>query len=286
MTAGGRAPFASSTCTRASSSSTTVGRTPPATEPPWAICSAAALTPRVSRFRSANWLWLPLRCARPRPAFWLYYPVRTTGADEEEEEEEDEDEDKVPPGLCGVQGCFLLNGHAGLCQVRIQGSRREAVKERTMMAEQRQRYHEIQNSKEIQAQVAIARAGTLKKAEDQGVIIKAPRGNRSQWHANFKLDEFTPRVRDVPVVQRDATQATLLRGMLVIGPGHTLADVCKMLLTELQMEPKGIELRLNACASVSAMRPLPHSLRLRARGSWLVESECNLAGGRDSRRTQ
>ena len=99
-------------------------------------------------------------------------------------------------------------------------------------------------------------------------------------------DEFTPRVRDVPVVQRDATQATLLRGMLVIGPGHTLADVCKMLLTELQMEPKGLELRLNACASVSAMRPLAHSLRLRARGSWLVESECNLAGGRDSRRTQ
>ena len=49
--------------------------------------------------------------------------------------------------------------------------------------------------------MAIARADVLKKAEDQGVIIKAPRGNRSQWHANFKNDEFTPALRDVPVVQ-------------------------------------------------------------------------------------
>ena len=82
------------------------------------------------------------------------------------------------------------------------------------------------------------RADTLKKAEDTGVIIKAPRGNRSQWHANFKLDEFATTTRDVPVVQPDATSGdVLLRGCLVLGPGHTLADVCKMILTELQMAP-------------------------------------------------
>ena len=104
------------------------------------------------------------------------------------------------------------------------------------------RYQEIQASKEIQAQVELARADTLRKAEDQGVIIKAPRGNKTQWHANFKLDEFVPLVRDVPIVQRDGKSGdVLLRGVLNIGPGHTVADGCKMLLTELQMAPIGGE---------------------------------------------
>ena len=88
----------------------------------------------------------------------------------------------------------------------------------------------------------LARADTLRKAEDQGVIIKAPRGNKTQWHANFKLDEFVPLVRDVPIVQRDGKSGdVLLRGVLNIGPGHTVADGCKMLLTELQMAPIGGE---------------------------------------------
>jgi hypothetical protein len=40
--------------------------------------------------------------------------------------------------------------------------------------------------------VAEARAVTLKAAEDRGVAIKAPRGNRAQWHTNFQLDEVRP----------------------------------------------------------------------------------------------
>ena len=39
------------------------------------------------------------------------------------------------------------------------------------------------------------------------------------------------------MVQKDATGATVLRGVLIIGPGQTLADGCKMLLTELQLGP-------------------------------------------------
>ena len=85
----------------------------------------------------------------------------------------------------------------------------------------------------------VARADALKKAEDGGVTIKAPRGNRSQWHANFKLDEFSPSARDVPVVQAGEGGGLLLRGLLVIGPGYTLADCCKMLLTQLQLGPTG-----------------------------------------------
>ena len=47
-------------------------------------------------------------------------------------------------------------------------------------------------------------------------------------------------MRDVAIVQRPdgPSGATLLRGALCIGPGHTMADVCKMLLTELQMTPE------------------------------------------------
>ena len=78
------------------------------------------------------------------------------------------------------------------------------------------------------------------------MIIKAPRGNRSQWHANFKLDEFASSTRDMPVVQVDETSGDLLiRGCLTLGPGHTLADVCKMLLTELQMAPRGAHAALH-----------------------------------------
>ena len=82
---------------------------------------------------AANWLWLPLRCCRPRPPFWLYYPMRPA----EEGEEPDEPEDNlVPPGICGVQGCPLPDGHLGLCQVKICSSRRQSVQEKTIIQEQ------------------------------------------------------------------------------------------------------------------------------------------------------
>ena len=45
-----------------------------------------------------------------------------------------------------------------------------------------------------------------------------------------------------PVVQKDAAGATLLRGVIVLGPDHTVADMCKMLRTELQMAPTGARL--------------------------------------------
>jgi len=227
----------------------------------------------------ANWLWLPLRCARPRPSFWLYYPIRGSADDEEEDKEE---EDGVrPPGSCGQAGCQLPDGHMGLCQVKVQGSRRQAVKERAMVQEQLQRYHEIQTSKEIQAQVAIARADVLKKAEDSGVIIKAPRGNRSQWHANFKVDEFVAAATDVAVAQRDESGALVLRGALVIGPGHTVADGCKMLFTELQMGPTAGWWELHAVApsgevlaDLSHQPPSAELLPLLPKDSYLLVGNC------------
>lgn len=133
---------------------------------------------------------------------------------------------------------MLANNHSGLCQVQVQaGSRRQVVQQRSDMAAQMQRYKEIITTKESRAHVAIARADALKEAEDGGVAIKAPRGNRSQWHANFKIDEFAQTARDVPVVQKDASGAVILRGLLIVGPGQSLADGCKMLLTELQLGP-------------------------------------------------
>ena len=196
----------------------------------------------------SNWLWLPLRCARPRPPLSLYYPPpRPATADGGGPGDDGPDEDeRPPPGVCGAQGCMLPNNHIGLCQarrppvapgchlpatplgcrapvastepssarrthaphpctrtqpecmrarahalsrpqVRISGSRRDAVRQRTEMALQEQLWRDIQLSKESRDQVAIARADALKKAEDEGATIRAPRGNRSQWHANFRV---------------------------------------------------------------------------------------------------
>ena len=74
-------------------------------------------------------------------------------------------------------------------------------------------------------------------AHQAGADIKAPRGNRAQWHANFQLDEFVDTSRDVPVMH-ESESGLQLRGMLIIGPGHTLADAYHMLRTELQIEPE------------------------------------------------
>ena len=68
-----------------------------------------------------------------------------------------------------------------------------------------------------------------------GAAIKAPRGNKSQWHKAFQLDEFMDAMRTVNVLHEVAGGgAPQLRGMLVLGPGHTRADVYHMLRTELQ----------------------------------------------------
>lgn len=108
---------------------------------------------------------------------------------------------------------------------------------------------------EIQAQhrdkLALARAEALKRAEEAGADIKAPRGLTHQWHANFRIDEFAQQgvCRDICVLQPGAAGANgaagaagagalPLRGMLVLGPGHSIADTRKMLLTELQLRPR------------------------------------------------
>ena len=80
--------------------------------------------------------------------------TRNDGEDSEEEEEDTSG--RLQPGICGQAGCILPNGHAGLCQVQIKSSRRDAVKEKAMVQQQVQRLAEIQASREIQAQVAIA----------------------------------------------------------------------------------------------------------------------------------
>lgn len=173
--------------------------------------------------------------------------------------------------------------------MRIEGSRRETVNKQREIQLQEKLFNEIQLSKESRDIVAEARAVTLKAAEDRGVAIKAPRGNRAQWHTNFLLDEVRPpesstapfpaptsgphppsphhspappppipapiapnsrlrctqfvrSTRELRVLQPRAgcvegACALELRGLLVLGPGHTLADACKMLLTELQLCP-------------------------------------------------
>ena len=112
--------------------------------------------------RYANWLWLPLRCTRPRPALFLYYPQREPAALDAMAGAE---EGERPPGLCGQQGCMLLNNHLGLCQVKTVGSRRENMKEKAELQQQEQLWHEIKSSREASTKVAEARAEALLRTE-------------------------------------------------------------------------------------------------------------------------
>lgn len=95
----------------------------------------------------SNWIWLPLRCLRPRPPLHLCYPVRRRD-DGWPEVTEEEELSRPQPGICGRQGCMLVNNHHGLCQVRIEGTRREAVSRQREIQIQTQIYHDIQSSKE------------------------------------------------------------------------------------------------------------------------------------------
>ena len=98
----------------------------------------------------ANWIWLPLRCTRPRPPFSLYYPARPPPESAEADEERS---GRLLPGVCGSQGCMLPNNHGGLCQVRVKGSRRDAVRQKLEVQQQVQLYQQIQLSKESRQQV-------------------------------------------------------------------------------------------------------------------------------------
>ena len=57
--------------------------------------------------------------------------------------------------------------------------------------------------------------------EQAGTEIKAPKGNRAQWHANFTLDEFTFTSRDLCVYQ-----VRLPGACACAGAGHLARDLC------------------------------------------------------------
>ena len=209
--------------------------------------------------RYANWMWLPLHATRPRPPPYLFYPQR-----DELPEPEVEESSGPRAGICGLQGCQLPNNHLGLCQIRVEGTRRSSMKEKAELQNQEQLWQEIKSRKETRDHVDQARADALKRTEQvgsdrpaptpapfpptpspppphplpssqAGAAIKAPRGNKSQWHKAFQLDEFMDAMRTVNVLHEVAGGgAPQLRGMLVLGPGHTRADVYHMLRTELQ----------------------------------------------------
>lgn len=64
--------------------------------------------------------------------------------------------------------------------MRIEGSRRAKLQETTEMQRQTQLWNEIKRDRRISQQMAVARAETLKKAEEAGVSIRASKGNRAQ----------------------------------------------------------------------------------------------------------
>ena len=209
--------------------------------------------------RYANWMWLPLHATRPRPPPYLFYPQR-----DELPEPEVEESSGPRAGICGLQGCQLPNNHLGLCQIRVEGTRRSSMKEKAELQNQEQLWQEIK-SRRRRATTSTRRGRTRSSGPSRwaaiappapppaplppyplrsspppsssqaGAAIAAPWGNKSQWHKAFQLDEFMDAMRTVNVLHEVAGGgAPQLRGMLVLGPGHTRADVYHMLRTELQ----------------------------------------------------
>ena len=110
--------------------------------------------------RYANWMWLPLHATRPRPPPYLFYPQR-----DELPEPEVEESSGPRAGICGLQGCQLPNNHLGLCQIRVEGTRRSSMKEKAELQNQEQLWQEIKSRKETRDHVDQARADALKRTE-------------------------------------------------------------------------------------------------------------------------
>lgn len=124
-------------------------------------------------------------------------------------------------------------------------------------------------------------AAALPAWPQEGAFIKAQRGNRAQWHANFRLDEFVATARDLCVLQEGGPGgAPEARGLLVIGPGHTLADTYKMLLTEHQLCPTSGTWRLSCVASDGTVLTVLSDAQLDAEVLPLLpEGSCELLVG-------
>ena len=123
--------------------------------------------------RYANWMWLPLHATRPRPPPYLFYPQR-----DELPEPEVEESSGPRAGICGLQGCQLPNNHLGLCQIRVEGTRRSSMKEKAELQNQEQLWQEIKSRKETRDHVDQARADALKRTEQVGSDRPPPRPGR------------------------------------------------------------------------------------------------------------
>jgi len=118
-----------------------------------------------------------------------------------------------------------------------------------------------------------------------GTSIRATRGNRAQWHANFKLDEFSKGWRELHVLHTSGAAEPTLRGMLILGPGHTLADAYHMLRTELQLWKPGCSLSLmtkpgGAAVALSDLPPSTDLLPLLPAACELLVRETDAAAAR------
>jgi len=232
--------------------------------------------------RYTNWTWLPPRAVRERPPLWSYYKRSSYEADEPDasvDASRPTSKRRLPEGACGHQDCPLQNNHPGLCQIRaaVRGSRRAGLKEKATHDQQTRLWEEIVSKREVAARLANARADSLREAEKAGTSIVAPRGHKAQWHANFKLDEFSAALRELRVLALPADDDGQgggaarepapgsegeLRGMVVVGQGNTLADLAHMLRTELGFR-RGAEV---ACVSADGtclrLSGLPQHLEL------------------------
>lgn len=166
--------------------------------------------------------WVPLRTLRPRTPLYAFYHIDRAPADEKEE-------------ICGSHGCILPKRHAGICEVRVSGSRRDKMRKRSECAKQEELWTLVTTTTKAKMHTRRARAEGLRRAQGHGVKVKVSFSNTSQWSSNFMVDEFSAATRDIGVVGVHADGRRERRGILIVYRSMTLADARANLRTELNV---------------------------------------------------
>ena len=212
-----------------------------------------------------SWLWLPLGGLRPRPASAIlsYHRGRSRQGSAHDDDDDDDDEgggggaddddddEGAPPAsrarardMCPHAGCKLLERHSGLCQfgddslagrahersTRPKGSLMERTNRVDLLLQE-----EILEMirRERSAQHASLRA---RQARMPSKVI--PGSRMAQWHPHLFAHDFSDELCALPVFECEHAPGAC-RGQLVVLASHIVADVLRMLGSELGIDIDG-----------------------------------------------
>lgn len=207
-----------------------------------------------------SWLWLPLSGLRPRPtsAVLSYHRGRTQqdaseeGEETEEGEGEDEDEEGAPAAArqrrprdkCPHAGCKLLERHSGLCQFgddSLAGRAKErSTRPKGDLMERSNRIDLLEQEEILETirRQRNARHASMRAREARMPSKVIPGSRMAQWHPQLFAEQFCTELAPILVFE-GALAPAACRGQLVILASHIVADVLRMLGSELAIDING-----------------------------------------------